>query len=284
MKFKTANQCLLAALVAGALAIAAVSMRPAFAEDAPKDAAPAKAVDGSTVSPAPFEVFPPTVNLNTSLDKQSVIVRVTQPDGVTRDVTSEATFSLSKPELAKIDGHTVFPQADGACDLQVKYKDQAASIPVTVKDAKADRPISFKLDVMPVFMKSGCNTGGCHGSARGKDGFRLSLFGFDPDGDYNRITREQPGRRVNLAFPEDSMLLTKTTGKVQHSGGTRFKEDGYLYATLLRWLQAGAPQDPADVAKPVALELYPKNAVLEGEGVKQQLVARAKYSDGTDRD
>src|SRR3954452_20264394 len=154
MKIKTANQCLLAALVVGVLAISVVSLRPAFGEDAPKDAAaPAKAVDGSTVSPSPFEVFPPTVNLNTSLDKQSVIVRVTQPDGVTRDVTSEATFSLSKPELAKIDGHTVLPQADGTCDLQVKYKDQTASIPVTVKDAKADRPISFKLDVMPVFMK-----------------------------------------------------------------------------------------------------------------------------------
>src|SRR6478752_3354056 len=104
MKFKTANQCLLAVLVGGALTIAAASMRPAFADDAPKDAAtPAKAVDGSTVNaPAPFEVFPPNVNLNTSLDKQSVIVRVTQPDGVTRDVTSEATFSFSNPELAKV--------------------------------------------------------------------------------------------------------------------------------------------------------------------------------------
>jgi hypothetical protein len=288
MKFKTANQCLLAALVASALAITAVSMRPAFADDAPKDAAapaPAKAVDGSTVAaPAPFEVFPPNVNLNTSLDKQSVIVRVTQPDGVTRDVTAEAAFSLSNPELAKVQGHTVLPQADGACDLQVKYKDQTVSIPVTVKDAKADRPISFKLDVMPVFMKSGCNTGGCHGSARGKDGFRLSLFGFDPDGDYLRLTREYATRRVNLAIPEESLLLTKATGKVQHTGGTLFKEGEPLYNTVLKWLQAGAPQDPADVAKPVALEVYPKNAVLEGEGVKQQLVARAKYSDGTDRD
>src|SRR3954470_14587617 len=102
MKYKAANQCLLAALLAAALAIAAISLRPAFADDAPKDAAPAKAVDGSTVAaPAPFEVFPANVNLNTSLDKQSVIVRVTQPDGVTRDVTAEATFSLSKPELAQ---------------------------------------------------------------------------------------------------------------------------------------------------------------------------------------
>jgi hypothetical protein len=111
----------------------------------------------------------------------------------------------------------------------------------------------------------------------------LSLFGYDADGDFNRITRQQPGRRVNLAIPEDSLLLTKSTGKVSHTGGTRFKEDGPLYATLMRWLDAGAPKDAADVAAPVSLELMPKNAVLE-EGDKFQFTARAKYSDGTDRD
>ena len=73
-----------------------------------------------------------------------------------------------------------------------------------MKDAKVDRPISFKLDVMPVFMRAGCNIGSCHGAARGKDGFRLSLFGFDPDGDHFRLTRELTGRRINLAMPAEA--------------------------------------------------------------------------------
>ena len=96
---------------------------------------------------------------------------------------------------------------------------------------------------MPVFMKAGCNTGSCHGAARGKDGFRLSLFGFDPDGDHYRLTREMTGRRINLAVPAESLLLEKATGKVPHTGGKRF-EDGRAsyYKTLLRWLEAGAPQ------------------------------------------
>ena len=51
---------------------------------------------------------------------------------------------------------------------------------------------------MPVFMRAGCNVGSCHGSARGKDGFRLSLFGFDPEGDYFRLTRELGYRRLDL--------------------------------------------------------------------------------------
>jgi len=91
-----------------------------------------------------------------------------------------------------------------------------------VKEAKTDRPISFKLDVMPVFLRSGCNSGSCHGAARGKDGFRLSLFGYDPEGDYMRLTREIATRRINLALPAESLMIQKTTGAVPHTGGTLF--------------------------------------------------------------
>ena len=150
--------------------------------------------------------------------------------------------------------------------------------------SQVERPISFKLDVMPVFMAAGCNSGSCHGSARGQDGFRLSLFGFDPDGDYQRITREIPNRRINLGRPEESLLLLKAMGKVPHTGGARFTADSAYYATILRWLQAGAPADPPDVASPISLEVDPKQFVLESGGAQQQLTARAKYSDGSQRD
>jgi hypothetical protein len=133
-------------------------------------------------------------------------------------------------------------------------------------------------------MRAGCNTGSCHGAARGKDGFNLSLFGFDPDGDHHRITHEIGFRRINLALTKDSLLLQKAGGLVPHTGGKRFAEDSKYYQTILRWLEAGVPKDPPEVASVVGLELYPPKAVLEGEGAKQSFVARAKYSDGTDRD
>ena len=82
---------------------------------------------------------------------------------------------------------------------------------------------------MPIFMRAGCNTGACHGSARGKDGFRLSLFGFDPEGDYFRLTREIGFRRINLAVPEESLLLEKPTGAVPHTGGKRFDPSSEHY-------------------------------------------------------
>ena len=95
---------------------------------------------------------------------------------------------------------------------------------------------------MPVFMRAGCNTGSCHGAARGKDGFRISLFGFDPEGDHFRLTREMIGRRVNLAVPSDSTLLEKAIGAVPHTGGKRFESDSELYQTLHGWIEAGGRQ------------------------------------------
>ena len=137
---------------------------------------------------------------------------------------------------------------------------------------------------MPVFMRSGCNVGGCHGAARGKDGFHLSLFGYDPAADYNSLTRQISTRRINLALPEESLLLTKATGVVPHTGGERFKPHTPRYDTLLAWLKAGAPDDDvATVAKPISAEILPHQMVLE-EGSTQQMTVRAHYSDGTDRD
>src|SRR5271163_997723 len=112
-----------------------------------------------------------------------------------------------------------------------------------------DHPMSFKNDVMPVLTKAGCNTGACHGAARGRDGFHLSLFGYDPDGDYDRITREMGARRVNLAMPAESLLLLKATGSVPHTGGKRFETSSDFYKAVYQWLDAGAPHDPPDVPK-----------------------------------
>jgi hypothetical protein len=231
-----------------------------------------------------LQVYPPDIKLQTNRGRQSFVVQATYAEGLTRDVTTEAKAVLGNATLAKLDKNLLYPQADGATDLKIEFGGRTVAVPVSVKDAKVDRPISFKLDVMPVFMKAGCNQGSCHGAARGKDGFRLSLFGYDADGDHYRLTHEISARRINLAIPPESLILEKATGKVPHTGGTRFKEDSELYQTLVRWLEAGAPQDPPNVPSPVSVELLPKNAVLDGKGATQRMVVRAKYSDGTERD
>jgi hypothetical protein len=137
---------------------------------------------------------------------------------------------------------------------------------------------------MPIFMKHGCNSGGCHGAARGKDGFNLSLFGFDPAGDHHRLTRQFVGRRVDLAVPEKSLLLEKVTGAVPHTGGKLFDTNHEDYKTILRWLKAEAPNDGAETPVPVSVELLPTKVVFNGSGGLQKTVVMAKYSDGSVRD
>jgi hypothetical protein len=240
-----------------------------------------------------IEVFPPTIQLDSSLDRQRIVIQARAADGRTLDVTAAAEITLTNAALAAVersaDGAVVKPVADGDGGIRVTHAGHSVEVPLRVVSASSPAPLSFRLDVMPVFSRAGCNMGSCHGAARGKDGFNLSLFGFDPTGDYHRLTRELPGRRIDLASPRESLLFLKSVGGVPHTGGKRFEPDSDLANRLIRWIEAGAPDDPgpdpmASVPKLVALDLYPPSSLLEGEQAVQQLVTVARFADGTDRD
>ena len=231
-----------------------------------------------------IEIMPPDFNLETKRDSHKAIVMARFSDGTTRDVTKNANLTIANPKFAKLDGDVLLPLDDGTTEVTASLGGKSAKAPLIVKDAKKDRPVSFKLDVMPIWMRTGCNQGGCHGAARGKDGFRLSLFGFDPDGDYIRLTREMVGRRINLAIPEESTVVEKALGSVPHSGNQCFDEKSIYNKNLIEWISNGTPKDPDNVATVTGVEIFPKQAVLEGRNATQQVTLRAKYSDGTDRD
>ncbi len=233
-----------------------------------------------------LDVYPGSITLNSGADFQSFVAVLRREDGVTLDVTDRVRWSIENESLVKIDGHVIRPVADGKTVLAGHYEGALVQVDVSVENAATNPPVSFTKDVMPVLTRSGCNTGSCHGAASGKDGFRLSLFGFDPQGDYQRITREIGVRRINLAVPTESLLLKKSTGAVPHTGGKLFDTDSDYYATLLRWLQAGAVNDSAESPPPAvsSVAIYPPQAVLEGDAVTQRMVAVATYADGTTRD
>lgn len=232
-----------------------------------------------------IQVYPAAIDLTTARDRQSLVVQGFYSDGLTHDLTGESSYTLADPTLVDRQGATFRPRVDGETTLTVAFGDKSATVPVKVARATASDPLGFRLDIMPVFLRASCNTGSCHGSARGKDGFRLSIFGFDPDGDHHRLTREMPGRRINTAVPADSTVLEKSIGAVPHTGGKRFEVGDDLYNALHEWISDGAPND--DVSKiptVVSVELHPKKAVMDGKGRRQQLTVVARYSDGTDRD
>jgi hypothetical protein len=158
----------------------------------------------------------------------------------------------------------------------------AGSLPLFA--AAPEEITSFRRDVMPVLFRAGCNSGTCHGSARGKDGFMLSLFGYDPKGDYERIVHEMVGRRVNAAVPEQSLLLLKAIGAVPHTGGKLFARDSDYYKTILRWIAAGTPDDSGTVPETVKLVLSEERLVFGKAGLGTTLKTTALASDGSTRD
>ncbi len=125
----------------------------------------ASSAQGEPAALTDLQVYPPDVHLDTFRSRQSFVVQATYTDGITRDVTAEAKATLANPALVKLEKGVAYPLADGTTEMKVEFGGRAVVVPVQIKNAKADRPISFKLDVMPVFMKSGCNQGSCHGAA-----------------------------------------------------------------------------------------------------------------------
>ncbi|QDT00300.1 DUF1549 and DUF1553 domain-containing protein [Adhaeretor mobilis] len=242
-------------------------------------------------------IYPSEIHLNHAAAKQQAIAVARRTDGISVDVTSLVEWKCKADNaaepLAKWADGRVQPLRDGNTTLvarldqpsldQTNSDSLSASVPVYVQGATINKEVSFRHDVMPIFLRAGCNAGGCHGSSRGKDGFQLSLFGYDPAGDYFRLTRERATRRLNRALPDDSLLLEKCIGAVPHTGGKRFEKESEYYSTLHNWVSAGAPSDLADAPTVESLQLYPPEATMELDDA-QQFVALATYSDGNVRD
>ncbi|HEV3438937.1 MAG TPA: DUF1549 and DUF1553 domain-containing protein, partial [Gemmata sp.] len=147
----------------------------------------------------------------------------------------------------------------------------------TIKD------VDFERHIMGLLSKSGCNAGSCHGSFQGKNGFRLSLFGYEPALDHASLTRDNLGRRVNLVKPDDSLLLLKATGQTPHDGGMRFGKDGWIYNTFREWVRSGAKwtRGSGAIAK---LEVNPPDFALLADDKPLQVKVTATFADDTTED
>jgi hypothetical protein len=149
--------------------------------------------------------------------------------------------------------------------------------------ASAGEVPSFRNDILPIFSKAGCNSGGCHGALAGKGGFRLSLFAYNPEADWLSVVQESRGRRVDFVEPGASLLLTKPTMAIRHKGGKRLSVDSDDYRTVAAWIAAGAPGLSERDAKLTSVTISPEESTLKpGDSLVLKVVA--KYSDGTERD
>jgi hypothetical protein len=152
------------------------------------------------------------------------------------------------------------------------------------QQAGGGRAFSFLNDVEPILTKAGCNTGGCHAKAgNGQNGFRLSLFGFEPQEDFEHIVKEGRGRRVFPSAPEKSLLLLKATNTTPHGGGRKIGVGSEDYHTLVGWIAQGMPFALPGEPLVTALEVKPSRGTL-GMRSHEQLTVSARFSDGSSRD
>ncbi len=228
-------------------------------------------------------VLPPSVDLFGPKAKQQLVAEASLADHQ-EDWTRTAEWSSSGPRIATVDEHgLVLPVSDGEVTITARAKGITASVSVRVKNSHAAVAWNFRNDVIPVMTKMGCNQGACHGALAGKNGFKLSLRGYDPDADYDTLTRASVGRRVSLTDPAASLIVAKPSFAIPHGGGKRFAKDSLEYQVIEGWIAAGAPPPSANDVQIRGLEVFPAAAVLAPEA-EQQIVVRANYSDGHSQD
>src|SRR5262249_4126147 len=146
------------------------------------------------------------------------------------DLTHQARYAVTPAGVVRFSAHGyVRPIGKGAATISVKAAGQSRTVKVVVGDFDEQRPLHFANDIVPLLSRFVCNAGGCHGKASGQNGFKLSLFGFDPAFDYNAIVKEARGRRVFPAAPDSSLFLAKPSGRLPHGGGRRITPDSEAY-------------------------------------------------------
>jgi hypothetical protein len=201
-----------------------------------------------------------------------------------RDLTRDAAWSCEPAGLVSI-GPTglVEPFREGKGTITARVGARSARLRVTVTPMGTGAAIHFANEVVPVFTKLGCNSGGCHGKASGQNGFKLSLLGFEPREDYEALVKEGRGRRLLPSAPEHSLLLAKASGRIAHGGGRRLDLRSAFYRLLVRWVAQGTPPGRPDDPEVKGIEVFPRERTLR-RSAAQQLVVIAHFSDGLTRD
>ncbi len=216
--------------------------------------------------------------------RQQLVVTGEYLSGQLRDHTHSAKYTVEPAGIVEVaaDG-MVSPLKDGVATVKVADGGKETTVAIYVEGVANQIQINFKNQIVPIFTKLGCNSGGCHGKASGQNGFKLSLLGFYPDEDYEYLVKEARGRRLFPTSPAESLLLLKATGKSPHGGGKRMEEGSYEYRMLYRWIEQGMPYGSPDDPYVVGIECVPAQRLMD-RGADQQITVVAKYSDGSSED
>ncbi len=230
-----------------------------------------------------LDVQPRNIQLDSAFTYAQVLVTARLANGELFDATRAAKIVASAPVVEVAPTGLVRPRADGTGALNIEFAGMTATVPVAVSGVKEVFHPDFLRDVNPVLSKLGCNQGTCHGAAKGRNGFKLSLRGVDAIFDVRAILDDHAARRVNFAAPENSLAILKATGAVPHVGGQLTKPGEPYHEILRQWVADGGKLN-VKTPKVTRLEIQPTYPILQRSGEKQQFRVLATYADGKTRD
>ncbi len=262
------------------IAAALRDAKPVFEDTHPRDSEPPLPANDPVVK---LDVEPISIQLDSPNRYAQIVVMAEFASGAKVDVTGRAKLTFSAPVAVASSVGFITPTANGHAMLTVALGDKSANIDVQVANLDNPHAPDFIRDVAPIIAHVGCNAGTCHGAQKGKNGFKLSLRGYDPVFDVRALTDDHASRRVNIASPAQSLMLLKPTASVPHMGGQVIKPGSTYYETLRQWIAAGAELNLAS-PRVTVIRVTPQNPVIETVGARQQLRVTATYSDGSERD
>jgi hypothetical protein len=249
--------------------------------------APAGAADAPPPNPADvasIAIHPAKVVLVGGDSSAQVVVTATLSDGRVADLTHDAKLAVADGKAAVVSATgRVLPRANGATEVVAAYGGKTARVPLEATHVGDHLPLNFTNQVVPIFTKLGCNSGGCHGKLAGQNGFRLSLLGFEPELDFATLVKEGRGRRLFPANPDASLFLQKAVGKAPHGGGKKMEPDSDEYKLVRRWIAAGMPWGEDKDPTVEKISVFPAHRVMP-RGARQQFAVYAHYTDGTVED
>ena len=228
--------------------------------------------------------YPTSILLRGSDDAKQLVLTAVLKDGGLQDLSGDVKYEVADPTIARVSASgRIVPLKNGATKIQARYGDRSVEVSVKAEAVEQNLPINFGNQIVPIFTKLGCNSGGCHGKASGQNGFKLSLLGFEPDVDFTALVKEARGRRLFPAAPEASLLLLKATGQAAHGGGKRLEVGSDEYKLIRRWIAAGMPKGLPKDPVVTRISIVPEHRILSRHN-KQQFAAYAHYSDGSVED
>jgi hypothetical protein len=227
---------------------------------------------------------PASIQLQGPTASWSLLIHGQTAEGRLVDLTHHAHYRSADVGIARVsEVGVVRPAGDGKTSITVEIEGRTVQVPVSVAGTKLPRRFNFENDIIPVFSRYGCNSSGCHGKAEGQNGFKLSVFGFDPMADYSALVKEGRGRRLFPAAPEQSLLLRKMSGQMPHGGGAKVPRRAADYETVRGWIAAGMPFGALTDPAVASVRVEPRDRTLAPRDL-QQLRVVAKYTDGREVD